>query len=55
MATLKWFLATNKRMSLKTKVLFMHLRFIQKMAKKRNTCREAKLEVLMNYWSKFTG
>ena len=55
MNCLQWFLMTNKKMQLLVKTCFNLVIFMQKLTVARRTCKNAKLEVLMNCWSKLLG
>jgi hypothetical protein len=55
LAILKHFITGNLDMTLKVRAAFKNLIFMQKKIKCRNVTREAKIDILENYWNKLLG
>ena len=55
LSILKHFITGNLDMTLKVRAAFKNLLYMQRKIKNRNVTREAKLEILENYWNKLLG
>ena len=53
--TLMWFITTNMQLTLKLRLVYRALIYIQKRFLLRYYTREAKLEILDNCWNKLCG